>query len=80
MEAFKKLLTSFDAEAGERGKQFEHFVIWFLKNDPVWSTQVDQVWLWKEYPDHLSIVCSIKPVFRNKNGESWAVQAKCCAQ
>jgi len=51
MTSFEKFLLSLDPDAGKRGKQFEHFVKWFLKNDPEWATQVDQVWLWDEYPD-----------------------------
>ena len=61
----------------KRGKQFEHFVKWFLKADPEWSTQVDQVWLWDEYPERWGMDCGIDLVFRHKNGENWAVQAKC---
>jgi superfamily II DNA or RNA helicase len=80
MAAFTELLASFDVDAGKRGKQFEHFVKWFLQNDPEWSTQVDQVWLWEEYPDRWGIDCGIDLVFRHKNGESWAVQAKCYSQ
>lgn len=80
MATFTELLTSFDADAGKRGKQFEHFVKWFLQNDPEWSTQVDQIWLWEEYPGRWGVDCGIDLVFRHKNGESWAVQAKCYAQ
>lgn len=80
MAAFTELLASFDADAAKRGKQFEHFVKWFLQNDPEWSTQVDQVWLWEEYPDRWGIDCGIDLVFRHKNGEAWAVQAKCYSQ
>ncbi len=77
MAVFAELVASFDADAGIRGKQFEHFVKWFLKNDPEWGTQVDQVWLWEEYPERWGIDCGIDLVFRHKNGENWAVQAKC---
>jgi hypothetical protein len=35
-------LATFDPDAGKRGRQFEHFVKWFLKNDPEWATQVDE--------------------------------------
>lgn len=80
MATFKELLASFDVDAAKRGKQFEHFVKWFLRNDPEWSTQVDQVWLWEEYPDRWGIDCGIDLVFRHKNGELWAVQAKCYSQ
>jgi len=48
MASFNEFLGSLDTDAGKRGKQFEHFVKWFLKNDPEWATQVDQVWLWDE--------------------------------
>lgn len=79
MASFKEFLLSLDSDAGMRGKQFEHFVKWFLKNDPEWSTQVDQVWLWDEYPDSWGRDCGIDLVFKHKNGENWAVQAKCYA-
>lgn len=80
MATFAELVSSFDNDAGKRGKQFEHFVKWFLQNDPEWGTQVDQVWLWEEYPDRWGIDCGIDLVFRHKNGEAWAVQAKCYSQ
>jgi superfamily II DNA or RNA helicase len=79
MGAFFEFLSSLDPDPGKRGKQFEHFVKWFLKNDPEWSTQVDQVWLWDEYPDSWGRDCGIDLVFKHKNGENWAVQAKCYA-
>lgn len=79
MATFSEFLSSLDPDAGVRGKQFEHFTKWFLKNDPEWSTQVDQVWLWDEYPNNWGRDCGIDLVFRHKNGENWAVQAKCYA-
>ena len=79
MSHFSQFLSSLDPDAGKRGKQFEHFVKWFLKNDPEWSTQVDQVWLWDEYPNSWGRDCGIDLVFKHKNGENWAVQAKCYA-
>jgi hypothetical protein len=30
MASFLDFLSTFDADAGKRGKQFEHFVKWFL--------------------------------------------------
>ena len=80
MAAFAELLASFDADPGRRGKQFENFVKWFLQNDPEWSTQVDQIWLWDEFPDRWGIDCGVDIVFRHRNGEAWAVQAKCYSQ
>lgn len=80
MATFAELVASFGSDVGKRGKQFEHFVKWFLVHDPEWSTQVDQIWLWEEYPDRWGIDCGIDLVFRHKNGEVWAVQAKCYSQ
>ena len=63
------------------GKSFERFCVWFLENDPYWLTQVDKVWLWDDYPKRWGI----RPdggtdiVIKHKNGETWAVQAKCYA-
>ena len=75
MTTFNKFLSTF--EPSLKGKQFESFVKWFLKNDPEWSTQVDTVWLWDEYPQRWGPDCGIDLVFKHKNGETWAVQAKC---
>ena len=77
MATFLELYQSLDVDPLKRGKQFEHFAKWFLKNDPEWSTQVDQIWLWEEYPERWGIDCGIDLVFQHKNGENWAVQAKC---
>ncbi|MBU3736062.1 MAG: helicase, partial [Methylobacterium sp.] len=77
MSQLHKLIQSLNPDPSKRGKQFEHFVKWFLKNEPEWSTQVDQVWLWDEYPERWGIDCGIDLVFKHHNGELWAVQAKC---
>ncbi len=74
---FSDFYSTLDADPAKRGKQFEHFVKWFLKADPEWLTQVDQVWLWDEWPQRWGADCGIDLVFRHKNGEHWAVQAKC---
>ena len=75
MSSFDSFISSFDSD--KKGIQFEHFVKWFLINDPKWSTQIDDVWLWDEYPDRWGPDCGVDLVFRHKNGEIWAVQAKC---
>ena len=77
MASFSEFLGSLDADAGRRGKQFEHFVKWFLKNDPQWSTQVDEVWLWEEWPQRWGPDCGIDLIFKHKDGQTWAVQSKC---
>lgn len=77
MNTFHQFLSTFDSDTGRRGKQFESFVKWFLINDPEWSSQVDTVWLWDEFPQRWGRDCGIDLAFRHKNGEIWAVQAKC---
>jgi predicted helicase len=79
MASFSDLLATFDPDPGKRGRQFEHFVKWFLKNDPEWVTQVDEVWLWNDYPEQWGRDKGIDLVFRDKNQKIWAVQAKCYA-
>jgi len=44
------------------------------KNDPDWSTQVDTVWMWDEYPSRWSRDCGADLVFKHKNGETWAIK------
>jgi len=74
---FSDFYNSLDPDPLKRGKQFEHFVKWFLKADPEWATQVDQVWLWDEWPGRWGADCGIDLVILHKNGDNWAVQAKC---
>ena len=77
MVNFEQFLNSLDVKT--KGIQFEHFVKWFLVNDPEWKTQVEQIWLWDEWPDRWGADCGIDLVFKHKNGDIWAVQAKCYA-
>lgn len=63
---FSDFYTSLDADPAKRGKQFEHFVKWFLRADPEWATQVDQVWLWDEWPERWGADCGIDLVFRRR--------------
>jgi predicted helicase len=79
MASFSQFLSSLDADPDKRGRQFERFVKWFLTTDPEWSTQVAQVWLWKDYPSRWGRDCGVDLVFMHKNGHTWAVQAKCYA-
>jgi superfamily II DNA or RNA helicase len=75
MANFSEFLKTFNPYS--KGKEFEQFVKWFLKNDPEWSTQVEQVWLWEEYSERWGRDCGVDLVFKHKNGDIWAVQAKC---
>ena len=79
MAKFDELLTSLRQEFGETevGKKFEVFCKWFLENDPAWRCIVDKVWLWQDWSERWGPDCGIDLVFRHKNGDFWAVQAKC---
>jgi len=81
MATFDEFYSSLDSDRGIRGKEFEKFVKWFLKNDPVWASQVKDIWLWDEHPkrSEWGPDCGIDLVFDNFLGEIWAVQAKCFA-
>ena len=79
MASFTDFLSTFSTDSGEKGQQFERFVKWFLVNDSVWKTQVEQVWHWAEYPKRWGKDLGIDLVFKTKSGDLWAVQAKCYA-
>ena len=83
MAAFDQFIASLENEFGEQGKgrPFEVFCKWFLKNDPEWSKRVDKVWLWDEYPNKWqSQDLGTDLVFKDKEGLTWAVQAKCYSE
>ena len=77
MAKFDEFYAALDTDPGVRGKQFERFVKWFLQTDPEWKSQIDQLWLWDDYPHRWGADCGIDLVFRDKSGKDWAVQAKC---
>jgi predicted helicase len=74
MTDFAKCLETFEPEdKAQKGsnshtkrKLFEHFVKWFLKNDPEWSTQVEEVWLWDDYLDKWGRDCGVDLVFKTQ--------------
>jgi len=75
MATFSSFLPLFNSD----GILFEKFVKWFLTNDPEWSTQVKKVWLWDDWPGNWGPDCGVDLIFEHRNGETWAVQAKCYA-
>ena len=79
MADFDTFASSLRSEFGETaaGKKFEVFCKWFLQNDPQWSAMVDEVWLWEEYPNKWQKQdLGTDLVFIDKEGNTWAVQAK----
>ncbi len=51
MGRLESLLNRLDASKKERGDEFERLCKWFLENDPIYATQLENVWLWEEWPD-----------------------------
>ena len=58
MATFDEFYSSLDSDPSIRGKQFEKFVKWFLKNDPVWASKVKEIWLWDEHPKRSEWECN----------------------
>lgn len=80
MANFDGFVKSLRMEFGEQlaGKKFEIFCKWFLQNDPEWSKIVDKIWLWDEYPNKWQRQdLGTDLVFRDNEGQIWAVQSKC---
>ena len=80
MATFDEFYESLDPYNNVRGDQFEKkFVIWFLQNDPTWSSQIEDLWKWEDYPKRAEwgIDCGVDLVLHHVNGERWAIQAKC---
>ncbi len=78
MATFIDFYNSLDNDVALRGKQFERFCKWYLENDPYWKNEVDVVWLWEDYPDRWANKdLGVDLVFRDKDKNIWAVQAKC---
>ena len=78
MSNFETLLTEIRKDI--TGKSFEKFCKWFLENDPYWKTQVEQVWFFDDWPEKWHRDKGVDLVFKHKNGQNWAVQAKCYSE
>lgn len=78
MASFDEFYESLPEDSNKRGEYFEKvFIPWFLKTDPEWSSQVQKVWLWDDYPHRWGKDCGIDLVYEDKQGKHWAVQSKC---
>ena len=76
-DMFSTLLASFSSEKLKRGKEFEVVCKWFLENDRIYSSLIEKVWLWEEWPERWGPDCGIDLVAKGKDGKTWAIQAKC---
>ena len=83
MATFDEFIGSLHGGSSEanKGKKFEVFCKWFLENDPEWSKTVETVWLWDDYPHKWQRQdLGTDLVFRDNEGQIWAVQAKCFSE
>ncbi|MDE5832460.1 MAG: hypothetical protein K2H64_05680 [Desulfovibrio sp.] len=63
----------------EKGAKFERLILSWLKADPVYRSQLSNVWLWRDFPakDQFgSHDLGIDLVARTRLGEYWAIQRK----
>jgi predicted helicase len=68
------LLTNLSERADRRDR--ECLCQWFLRSAPEYRTQVQQVWLWDEWPGRWAANGGIDLVAETRDGSLWAVQAK----
>lgn len=64
----------------EKGTKFEHLMRSWLRTDPRYSDQLEQVWLWDEFPARDQIGkgdTGIDLVAKTIDGDYWAIQCKC---
>ena len=73
---FGEFFANLDKNANVRGNQFERAAKWWLENDPVWSSIVDKVWHWNEWPDANGRDIGIDLVAKDREGKFYAVQVK----
>lgn len=59
------------------GTRFEVATKYFLRNDPYWSEQLDNVLLWSESPYHDGQDRGIDLTADDRFGGKWAIQSKC---
>jgi superfamily II DNA or RNA helicase len=77
LNSFSTLLASLSPDNLKRGKQFEIACKWFLENDRRYSSLIEKVWLWEDWPDRWGRDCGIDLIAKGKDGKTWAIQAKC---
>ncbi|WP_280304994.1 DEAD/DEAH box helicase [Nocardia abscessus] len=81
MATLSELMSRLDTEdTVRRGRQFELICRWFLAHDPVYASEVRQVWLWNDWPGRWGGDAGIDLVVLDRQDRLWAVQAKAYAE
>lgn len=61
-----------------QGDTFEQATAFFLKNDPLWQSRFDGVWVWNDAPTKTGQDICIDLVARDAlDGSYWVIQCKC---
>ncbi|MFC8383572.1 Helicase associated domain protein [Nocardia sp. NPDC057272] len=80
MSSLTELLDQLDPNSSaHRGTQFERICQWFLTHDPAYAHEIQQVWLWDDWPDKWGSDAGIDLVAKDRQGKLWAIQAKAYA-
>ena len=76
-QTFRSALVGAFPDEHARGKQFERICKWFLETDARFVARLEEVWLWDDWPGKWGPDCGIDLVARDRDGKTWAIQAKC---
>ncbi len=80
LASFRALLSTFHSDPHIRGAQFELATKWYLENNPKYSSLLEQVWRWDDWPGREGRDIGIDLVAKTKGGELWAIQCKCYSE
>lgn len=75
-ELMEQLRNSFSNER-DKGTAFENLMCDYFSNDPIYASQINEIWMWKDFPyrDAISDI-GIDLVAQTMNDEFWAIQCK----
>ena len=75
-----RLLTELDGlTAKAKGDAFERVARWIFRTAPLYRSQLEQVWLWNDFPKSWGADIGIDLIAEPVEGKLWAIQAKAYA-
>ena len=75
-ELLEQFRSSFNNER-DKGTAFEELMIKYLELDPVYSSQLENIWMWKDFPHRDAIGdIGIDLVAKTFEDDFWAIQCK----
>ncbi len=83
MSNFEKVINHYRKQSfseADKGNRFERLMQAMLRTIPPYCNELQQVWLWSEFPYRLSISAhdsGIDIVAQTNDGNYWAIQCKC---